>query len=209
MPPLLSAGMVVVAVVIGLLQPQGCRNRRRAAVVAGANSVQSAAWHELLSRPGQRRHRLVVQLISPAYDSFVSAVFGRCSSCARRAYVRWWPPPGAVAIFAVGALLVASGWYCRATSSGSARRRIWRLRRRRRARLAYILRCGAAPGSDSGAPSACSSWPRSSRQPLALAYLTTDASTDGATAATAGFRAIAGRTASTAALATRLFRRVA
>ncbi|HOQ22666.1 MAG TPA: phosphatase PAP2 family protein [Microbacterium sp.] len=211
--PLLSAGMVVVAVVIGLLRRKGVATVVALAVVAGANLTSQLLKHELLSRPDNGATGSWHNSFPSGHTTvFVSAVFALFLVCAPRVRALV-AAAGAVAIFAVGALLVASGWHRPSDVVGGV------------LVVAIYVFVGGAVLARVSPRQARGSGPGLglggtigllivaaivSAAAFALAYLTTDASTDGATAATvAGFVAIAAVTASTAALATRLFRRVA
>ncbi len=211
--PLLSAGMVVVAVVIGLLRRKGVATVVALAVVAGANLSSQLLKHELLSRPDNGATGSWHNSFPSGHTTvFVSAVFALFLVCAPRVRALV-AAAGAVAIFAVGALLVASGWHRPSDVVGGV------------LVVAIYVFVGGAVLARVSPRQARGSGPGLglggtigllivaaivSAAAFALAYLTTDASTDGATAATvAGFVAIAAVTASTAALATRLFRRVA
>lgn len=211
--PLLSAGMIVVAVVIGLLRRKGVATVVALAVVAGANLTSQLLKHELLSRPDNGATGSWHNSFPSGHTTvFVSAVFALFLVCAPRVRALV-AAAGAVAIAGVGALLVASGWHRPSDVVGGV------------LVVAIYVFVGGAVLARVSPRQARGSGPGLglggtigllivaaivSAAAFALAYLTTDASTDGATAATvAGFVAIAAVTASTTALATRLFRRVA
>ena len=213
--PLLSAGMVVVAVVIGLLRRKGVATVVALAVVAGANLTSQLLKHELLSRPDNGATGSWHNSFPSGHTTvFVSAVFALFLVCAPRVRALV-AAAGAVAIFAVGALLVASGWHRPSDVVGGVLvvAIYVFVGGAVLARVSPRQARGSGPGLGLGLGGTIGLLIVAaivSAAAFALAYLTTDASTDGATAATvAGFVAIAAVTASTAALATRLFRRVA
>lgn len=211
--PLLSAGMVVVAVVIGLLRRKGVATVVALAVVAGANLTSQLLKHELLSRPDNGATGSWHNSFPSGHTTvFVSAVFALFLVCAPRVRALV-AAAGAVAIFAVGALLVASGWHrpSDVVGGGLVVAIYVFVGGAVLARVSPRQARGSGPGLGLGGTIGLLIVAAIvSAAAFALAYLTTDASTDGATAATvAGFVAIAAVTASTAALATRLFRRVA
>lgn len=215
--PLLSAGIVVVATVVGLVRRAGWSTLVALIVVAAANLTSQLLKHEVLTRPDNGATGLWHNSFPSGHTTvFVSAVFALFLVCGPR--VRpLIATAGAIATTIVGALLVVSGWHRPSDVVGGVL-----------VVAIYVFVGGAvlarvrpaAPrqGGRGGADApgiagtiallvvaACAS-----AAAFGLAYVTADASTDSAPAATiAGFIGITAASVSIAALATRLFRRVA
>lgn len=215
--PLLSAGVVLIAVVIGAIRRQRVATVLALIVVAAANLTSQLLKHEVLTRPDNGATGLWHNSFPSGHTTvFVSAVFALFLVCGPR--VRpLIATAGAIATTIVGALLVVSGWHRPSDVVGGVL-----------VVAIYVFVGGAvlarvrpaAPrqGGRGGADApgiagtiallvvaACAS-----AAAFGLAYVTADASTDSAPAATiAGFIGITAASVSIAALATRLFRRVA
>ena len=218
--PLLSAGIVVVATVVGLVRRAGWSTLVALIVVAAANLTSQLLKHEVLTRPDNGATGLWHNSFPSGHTTvFVSAVFSLFLVCAPR--VRpLIATAGAIATTIVGALLVVSGWHRPSDVVGGvlvvaiyvfvggavlARVRPAALRQGGRGGHGGADAPGIAGTIALLVVAACAS-----AAAFGLAYVTADASTDSAPAATvAGFIGITAASVSIAALATRLFRRVA
>lgn len=215
--PLLSAGIVVVATVVGLVRRAGVSTLVALGVVAAANLTSQLLKHELLSRPDNGATGLWHNSFPSGHTTvFVSAVFALFLVCAPR--VRpLIATAGAIATTIVGALLVVSGWHRPSDVVGGVLVvAIYVfvggavLSRVRPAALRQGGRGGADAPGIAGTIALLVVAACASAAAFGLAYVTADASTDSAPAATvAGFIGITAASVSIAALATRLFRRVA
>ncbi|WP_454118348.1 phosphatase PAP2 family protein [Microbacterium lacticum] len=209
--PLLSAGMVVLAVLIGLLRRKSLATVVALGVVAAANLTSQLLKHQLLSRPDNGATGTWHNSFPSGHTTvFVSGVFALFLVCAPRVrpYVATL---GALASVVVGALLVASGWHRPSDVVGGVLvvAIYVFLGGALLARLRPVSARGSAPGAG-GTIGLLIAAAAVSAAAFGLAYVTTDASVEGAPAAAlAGFVAIAAVTASTGALAARLFRRIA
>ncbi|MBN9178885.1 MAG: phosphatase PAP2 family protein [Microbacterium sp.] len=208
--PLLSAGLVVVAVLIGVIRRQVLATTVALCVVAAANLTSQLLKHEVLTRPDNGATGTWHNSFPSGHTTvIVSAVFALflVSAPRLRPFIAGI---GSLAIIAVGALLVGSQWH--RPSDVVAGVLVVAI---------YVFLGGAVLARvRPAAPSA----PRTgvagtvallvlaaaaAAAALTLAYLTADASTEGTAAATAaGFVAIAAATGGSAVLASRLFRRI-
>ncbi|MFV4913833.1 phosphatase PAP2 family protein [Microbacterium lacticum] len=215
--PLLSAGVVLIAVVIGAIRRQRVATVLALIVVAAANLTSQLLKHEVLTRPDNGATGAWHNSFPSGHTTvIVSAVFALFLVCAPR--VRpLVATVGAMATVVVGALLVASGWHRPSDVVGGVL-----------VVAIYVFvggavlarvrpstpRRGGPGGADApgiaGTIALLIVAALASAGAFGLAYVTADASTDSAPAATiAGFIGIAAASVSVAALATRLFRRVA
>ena len=208
--PLLSAGVVLIAVVIGAIRRQRVATVLALIVVAAANLTSQLLKHEVLTRPDNGATGAWHNSFPSGHTTvIVSAVFALFLVCAPR--VRpLVATVGAMATVVVGALLVASGWHRPSDVVGGVL-----------VVAIYVFVGGAvlarvrpvAPSDRragvAGTVALLVLAAVAATAALTLAYLTADASTEGTAAATAaGFVAIASTTGGTAVLASRLFRRV-
>lgn len=215
--PLLSAGAVLIAVVIGAIRRQRVATGLALIVVAAANLTSQLLKHEVLTRPDNGATGAWHNSFPSGHTTvFVSAVFALflVSAPRLRPLVA---TVGAMATVVVGALLVASGWHRPSDVVGGVL-----------VVAIYVFvggavlarvrpaapRRGGPGGADAtgiaGTIALLIVAALASAGAFGLAYVTADASTDSAPAATvAGFIGIAAASVSIAALATRLFRRVA
>lgn len=209
--PLLSAGVVLIAVVIGAIRRQRVATVLALIVVAAANLTSQLLKHEVLTRPDNGATGEWHNSFPSGHTTvFVSAVFALFLVSAPRlrpviAAV------GSLAILAVGSLLVGSQWHRPSdVVAGVLVVAIYVfLGGALLARLRPVSARGSAPGAG-GTIGLLIAAAALSAAAFGLAYVTTDASVEGAPAAAlAGFVAIAAVTASTGALAARLFRRIA
>lgn len=215
--PLLSAGVVLIAVVIGAIRRQRVATVLALIVVAAANLTSQLLKHEVLTRPDNGATGEWHNSFPSGHTTvIVSAVFALFLVSAPRlrpviAAV------GSLAIVAVGSLLVGSQWHRPSDVvagvlvvaiyvflGGAVLARVRPSTPRR----------GGPGGADApgiaGTIALLIVAALASAGAFGLAYVTADASTDSAPAATiAGFIGIAAASVSIAALATRLFRRVA
>ncbi|WP_454151573.1 phosphatase PAP2 family protein [Microbacterium lacticum] len=215
--PLLSAGVVLIAVVIGAIRRQRVATVLALIVVAAANLTSQLLKHEVLTRPDNGATGEWHNSFPSGHTTvIVSAVFALFLVCAPR--VRpLVATVGTMATVVVGALLVASGWHRPSDVVGGVL-----------VVAIYVFvggavlarvrpstpRRGGPGGADTpgiaGTIALLIVAALASAGAFGLAYVTADASTDSAPAATiAGFIGIAAASVSVAALATRLFRRVA
>ena len=109
--PLVSAGVVVLAVVIGLLRRQVLATVVALAVVAASNLTTQLLKHELLSRPDNGATGDWHNSFPSGHTTVAaSAVFALFLVCAPR--VRpFIAALGAVVLIAIGALLVGNQWH--------------------------------------------------------------------------------------------------
>lgn len=209
--PLTSAGIVVLAVVIGLIRRRGVATVVALAVVAASNLTTQALKHELLDRPDNGATGAWHNSFPSGHTTvFVSAMFALFLVCSPR--VRpFIAAIGATATIAVGILLVESQWHRPSDIVGGilvvavfvflggavlARATPRGVRPRHRAWPGAVGLLALAAAGSAGA--------------IGLAYLTTDAADSSAIAATvAGLVAIVAAAGTVAVLATVLFRRVA
>ena len=208
--PLLSAGLVLIAVVIGAIRRQGAATVVALVVVAAANLTTQLLKHELLTRPDNGATGEWHNSFPSGHTTvIVSAVFALflVSAPRLRSLIA---ALGALAIVAVGALLVGSQWHRPSDIVAGVL-----------VVAIYVFLGGAVlarvrPAAPSGPRTGVAGTVAllvlaavAATAALTLAYLTADASTEGSAAATAaGFVAIAAATGGTAVLASRLFRRV-
>ncbi len=208
--PLLSAGLVLIAVVIGAIRRQGAATVVALVVVAAANLTTQLLKHELLTRPDNGATGEWHNSFPSGHTTvIVSAVFALFLVSAPRLRPLI-AAVGALAIVAVGALLVGSQWHRPSDIVAGVL-----------VVAIYVFLGGAVlarvrPAAPSGPRTGVAGTVAllmlaavAATAALSLAYLTADASTEGSAAATAaGFVAIAAATGGTAVLASRLFRRV-
>lgn len=211
--PLISAGIVLLAVVVGLARREVVTTVVALGVVAAANLTTQLLKHELLSRPDNGAtgewHNSFPSGHATVLASAVFALFLVCAPRVRPAIALL----GASALVIVGALLVGSQWHRPSDVVGGI------------LVVAIYVFLGGAVLAGRARPA------RSSRAPAArsraglvgmllvgivavtvvfgIAYATVDPNTEGAVASTlAGLVAITVAAGSTAALASRAFRRV-
>ena len=210
--PLLSAGAVVLAVVIGLLRRQGAATLVALGMVAAANLTTQLLKHELLERPDNGATGSWHNSFPSGHTTvFVSAVFALFLVCGPR--VRpFIAALGAAGSIVVGAMLVESQWHRPSDVVGGI------------LVVAVFVFLGGAVlarrsprspgGSQRGAPVSAGALLAVaavvSAGAFALAYVTTDAAASSTTAATvAGLVAISATVAAVSTLAALLFRRIA
>lgn len=212
--PVTSAALVLVAVVIGLSRRRGVATTAALAVVVAANLASQLLKHEVLTRPDNGATGVWHNSFPSGHTTvFVSAVFAVFLVSAPRARP-FVAMIGAVGTVLVGAMLVGSQWHRPSDVVGGilvvaifvflAGAVLARVRPRRSPapppphtsqRGTVVLLAVAAVVSAAA---------------FGLAYVTADASVDGAsTAMVAGLTAIAVTAGGTALLATRLFRKIA
>ncbi len=209
--PVASAALVLVAVVIGLLRRRGVATTAALAVVVAANVASQLLKHEVLTRPDNGATGLWHNSFPSGHTTvFVSAVFAVFLVSAPRARP-FVAMIGAVGTVLVGAMLVGSQWHRPSDVVGGilvvaifvflAGAVLARVRPRtspapRAAQRGTVVLLAVAAVVSAAA--------------FGFAYVTADASVDGAsTAMVAGLTAIAVTAGGTALLATRLFRRIA
>ena len=207
--PLLSAGLVLIAVVIGAIRRQGAATVVALVVVAAANLTTQLLKHELLTRPDNGATGEWHNSFPSGHTTvIVSAVFALFLVSAPRLRPLI-AAVGSLAIVAVGALLVGSQWHRPSDIVAGVL-----------VVAIYVFLGGAVlarvrPAAPSGPRTGVAGTVAllvlaavAATAALTLAYLTADASTEGSAAATAaGFVAIAAATGGTAVLASRLLRR--
>lgn len=210
--PLASAGVVVLAVLIGLLRREVLTTVVALGVVAGANLTTQLLKHELLTRPDNGAtgewHNSFPSGHTTLLASAVYALFLVCAPRVRPVIALL----GAAALVVVGALLVASQWHRPSDVVGGI------------LVVAIFVFLGGAvlaqwnhgsvprrgsPPSRAGLIAALVAGIAVLAVVFGVAYATVDPTTEGALASTlAGLVAIAVAAGSTAVLASRAFRRV-